>query len=308
MSTDFLADVLVSPEGAPLHFVADQNAWINAQSGARYEIIDEVPLLLATDANEKQVEITLTNGVRAIFQYVAHYRQDAEVFDYSEEWTDGAAQHENRRLREYILWHVPEQARRILDVGCGSAWVAAHFARQPRTVELVSMDISVTNPRKALQRYPFAGHRAVVADVYALPFREQRFDCIIAAEVMEHTPDPELFLINLLRVLRPGGRLIITIPYNETIAYALCVHCNSPTPHNAHLHTFNRQNLERLLKKAGAVQWKIDTFANKALLRLRTHILLKFLPFGIWRRLDQLANTLYPKPARALICITKPEQ
>ena len=98
-----------------------------------------------------------------------------------------------------------------------------------------------------LKKYPFERHHAIVADVYALPFQTNTFDCIVAAEVMEHTPDPKLFIAHLLRILKPNGTLIITTPFNERIPHSLCVHCNRATPHNAHLHSFDQQKIKALL-------------------------------------------------------------
>ena len=70
----------------------------------------------------------------------------------------------------------------------------------------------------------------LIADAYKLPFNPNTLDCIVASEIMEHTFNPEKFISNLLNVLKPGGKIIITTPYDEQINYHLCVHCNHPTP------------------------------------------------------------------------------
>src|SRR4051812_39441776 len=57
------------------------------------------------------------------FDYLTHYKRDSEQFDYFEA-RSGATEHSERRLREYILSLIPKDATSILDVGCGSAWVA----------------------------------------------------------------------------------------------------------------------------------------------------------------------------------------
>ncbi len=166
------------------------------------------------------------------FAYREHYQTDAEVFDYFAGWEDPAAVHENRRLHETILHQQPAQVKRVLDVGCGAAWVAAHFADQG--VEVYSMDVSTINPKRALEKHPFQGHLGVVADVFHLPFQEGVFDLIIASEIIEHVPDPKQFLAQLLPALAPGGKLVITTPHDEKLAYSLCVHCNQATPHHGH--------------------------------------------------------------------------
>lgn len=267
------------------------------------EVKNGVPIFLPKDAKERWMQVTLTNGVRARIYYAEHYNQDAEVFDYFEMQPDGATRHENRRLHETIIRQVPSDAKNMLDVGCGNAWVAAHFC--PKNVTVYSMDISVANLKKALEKYPFGNHFALVADVYDLPFQANTFDCIIAAEVMEHTPNPKLFITNLLRVLKSDGTLIITTPFNEQISHSLCVHCNRATPHNAHLHSFNRQNVIGLLRDLKIKNWEMTIFSNKALSKLRTHVLLQYLPYSIWKGFDNFANAIWKRPLRLLLKIQK---
>ncbi len=302
MNEAFL-QMLASPVGNELAYDATKQCLIDEKTKESFEIKNGIPVLLPKNAAERAVEVTLSNGVRARFYYLAHYQQDAEVFDYFEAFAHGAARHENRRLHEMIRSHIPGKVQSVLDVGCGSAWVAKYFA--DKNVSVCSMDVSLTNPTKALQRYVFEKHFALVADVYALPFKAHTFDCIIAAEVMEHTPDPKLFVSNLLRVLKPGGTLIITTPYNEQIPHSLCVHCNRATPHNAHLHSFDEKNVRELWTAQPVFNCKINTFANKFLVKLQTHRVLQYLPFGGWKVIDKIANRLFSNPLRLMLTIRK---
>lgn len=166
------------------------------------------------------------------------------------------------------------------------------------------MDVSTINPERARQQYPFPNHCGVIAEVYALPFVDQAFDCIIAAEVIEHVPDPALFVQHLLRILKPGGKLIITTPYRDQPAYYLCVHCNRPTPQHAHLHVFDEKTLADLLPLS-AQRLRLEAFSNFYLLKLRTYVLTRFLPFSGWRMLDRLANRIKRKPLRLLMSARK---
>lgn len=50
----------------------------------------------------------------------------------------------------------------------------------------------------------------IVADIVKMPFEDERWDAIICSEVFEHLPDPEAAVSELKRVLKPGGRLILT--------------------------------------------------------------------------------------------------
>jgi 2-polyprenyl-3-methyl-5-hydroxy-6-metoxy-1,4-benzoquinol methylase len=237
------------------------------------------------------------------FDYQDHYQKDAEAFDYFAGWEDPAAVHENQRLHQMILAEAPASIKRVLDVGCGAAWVAAHF--QNSNAEVYSMDISTVNPEKAVRKYPFPGHFGVVADVFRLPFQASSFDLIVASEIIEHVADPAAFLASLLPALAPGGVLVVTTPHNEKLAYSLCIHCNQPTPHHAHLHSFTADSIRELLPsnlRAGA---RTKTFMNKFLLHGRTHPLLKHLPFSLWRMVDGGASFFLPKTARLMLVVRR---
>jgi len=82
----------------------------------------------------------------------------------------------------------------------------------------------------------------IQADVHRLPFREGLFDLVLCTEVLEHLHTPELALKELWRVLRPGGKLLLTTPFAYAIHYA-------PTDY----WRYTRHGLERLLRG-----WKVE--------------------------------------------------
>jgi 2-polyprenyl-3-methyl-5-hydroxy-6-metoxy-1,4-benzoquinol methylase/uncharacterized protein YbaR (Trm112 family) len=298
---------LVSPQsGKPLQYVEAEQVLQSEDASEVYAIVRGVPHLLSREpaAVVSSSEAHVKPGTT--FHYREHYEKDAELFDYFLAYEDGASRHEARRLHEVIASEVPLSAQHILDVGCGNAWVAGHFCPKGRNV--TSLDIALRNPAKALEAYPYDNHFALVADVYALPFRPESFDCIIASEIIEHVADPRLFTERLLEVLRPGGQLIITTPYDEKIPYSLCVHCNRPTPQHAHIHSFKRDTLAQLVRKDQAAAVMMKTFSNKALTKLQTHVLLQYLPTSLWRMADKMANLLVNKPARLMMKVTKAAQ
>lgn len=236
------------------------------------------------------------------FDYQKHYAIDAERFDYFEARPPVVA-HSERRLAEWIASKIPKGARSVLDVGCGRAWVAATLC--PKGVSVCSMDIAPANVEKALKLYPFPNHSGVVADAFNPPFEDESFDCVIASEVIEHVPNPEGFVASLFRVVKKGGALIVSTPYKEKIRYELCVHCHQLTPVNAHLHSFDERRLTSLYRASDLEKVEWWTFNNKALLVLRTYVALQFLPFGLWKAVDAMANALLHKPANIVARYSK---
>ncbi|MBI2099171.1 class I SAM-dependent methyltransferase [Candidatus Uhrbacteria bacterium] len=96
-----------------------------------------------------------------------------------------------RNLDEFISRH--GSAGRVLDVGCGSAAsYAPHFPS-----------------RVCLDAAPGIGVD-IVGDAHALPFPDNSFDLVLCIEVLEHLKSPERAIAEMKRVLRPGGKLILT--------------------------------------------------------------------------------------------------
>lgn len=246
----------------------------------QFEIVDGIPVMIELSASPTH--------------YHTHYQVDADLFDYFAERNDPATEHDERRLRERILRRIAvDNSSSILDVGCGKAWLAQALLPQGATV--CSLDISTANPRRALELYPSEKHCAVVADAYALPFRDGTFDFIVSSEVIEHVPDPRSFVHELLRCVKPGGKLIISTPYKEKLRYSLCIHCNQKTPMNAHLHSFDEDNLGSLTPDNFAGRFSFETFGNKLLHLGRSYVVTRCLPNSWWFVVDKLASSVVRK-------------
>ena len=237
----------------------------------------------------------------ADFNYIEHYKKDAVEFDYFEE-RKGATEHDERRVREYIISKIPKGVNSILDVGCGKGWVAKEFLPKGKTV--VSLDISVTNPSIVKKLYSSPKHFAVAADSFHLPFNNDSFGCVLASEIIEHVFNPAEFVKELFRVVKKGGSLVITTPYKEKIIYYLCIHCNQKTPAHSHIHSFDEKKLNSLNLEQDLESFKYETFGNKVLLFLRTYVILQFFPSWLWKLKDKFFNWIIKKPVH-IICIYK---
>ncbi len=300
INPDFLKLLIHPRSKAALIYNEKENSLSCQSEPEQFKVTGSMPVILLQQAEQPALD-PLHQQYHSVFSYTDHYQKDAESFDYFEEYADGATRHENKRLHETILHHVPENPQWALDTGCGNGWVSK--ALIPGNCHVISMDISTVNPLKAFENLPSEIHHPLVADVFQLPLAEGFADVIIASEIMEHVPDPEQFVSILYKRLKPGGRLIITTPYNEKLEYNLCIHCNRLTPKHAHLHSFSEQNIGKLIPAGAAWHWK--KFSNKYLSRLRTHIVLQYLPYAVWKAVDQLANYFLKNPTRLLIEITR---
>ena len=117
-----------------------------------------------------------------------------------------------RRTAEALA---PHARGRLLDVGVGEKPYGALFV--PR----VSRYIGLEYPPVADNLHPEIWERLEeirgVVDVFGdgqrLPFRDGSFDTLLSLEVLEHVPDPDRCLAEFARVLGPGGRLLVSVPF-----------------------------------------------------------------------------------------------
>jgi uncharacterized protein YbaR (Trm112 family) len=177
-------DLLISPDDFTPLSASSTGLRSGAAHPVEYPIQQGVPVLLPRNLSAKPAPFPGNPG--APFPYAEHYQRDAQTFDYFETIPDAAGRHENHRLHQTILRQLPAGSQRILDMGCGNAWLAAALC--PRGVEVWSADISTANPIKALSRYPYDNHFAIVADAFHLPFREYAFDAVVAIEIIDMCP------------------------------------------------------------------------------------------------------------------------
>jgi ubiquinone/menaquinone biosynthesis C-methylase UbiE len=95
---------------------------------------------------------------------------------------------------------------RALEVGCGEGVIADKLQR--RFGEVVALDLPDAGLRADWRGYD--GPRFLHASAHELPFADDQFDLVVAAEVLEHLPDPEQGLRELARVGR--RHLVVSVP------------------------------------------------------------------------------------------------
>jgi SAM-dependent methyltransferase len=107
----------------------------------------------------------------------------------------------------------------VLAVGCGNGFVLSRYARHGARVTGVDIAQAAVDLSKA--RFAQAGLSGDfrVANAEALPFADDTFDYVCSMGVLHHTPDTARAVAEILRVLRPGGRLIAMFYHRNSARY-----------------------------------------------------------------------------------------
>lgn len=149
----------------------------------------------------------------------------------------------------------------VLDLGTGFGRHSFETARRGAhviAVDLAADEVAATkatfDAMAAADEVPAGVATAVLrADALRLPFADASFDRVITSEVLEHIADDHGALRELHRVLRPGGRLAVTVPAElpERICWALNPAYHAPLAPGGHIRIYNRVELALKLATVG---------------------------------------------------------
>lgn len=118
-----------------------------------------------------------------------------------------------RNITWLILRHVPADAGQALEVGCGTGRVAFALAERGWRVDALDVDERAIQLAREINQTRNAGISFQIAD-FGNPQAELTagYDLIVSSEVLEHLENYRPLIANMYHALKPGGRLIITVP------------------------------------------------------------------------------------------------
>ncbi|BAY60597.1 type 11 methyltransferase [Calothrix brevissima NIES-22] len=141
---------------------------------------------------------------------------------------------------------------RILDIGCGNGSLSNLIAKNGYEV----VGIEESDSGMELASYAFPECRFIQGSIYNLPYQEleDKFDIVIASEVIEHLFYPKELVRNAKKCLKPNGRLILTTPYHGYLKNIVLAVSGKMDKHfttlwdGGHIKFFSMTTMNELLK------------------------------------------------------------
>lgn len=104
---------------------------------------------------------------------------------------------------------------KILDVGCGDGFYLYILNSLPMKFKLIGFDHDEIVLRNARKNVISKSIKLIKGDIIKMPFKENYYKKVIMTEVLEHVEDDKKALLEVYRILKPGGILVLTVPsYN----------------------------------------------------------------------------------------------
>ena len=161
------------------------------------------------------------------------------------------------------LWpYIPVGTGRVLDVGCASGELGAALKEQGRAREVVGLELSAEAAARA-RRYL---DRVVEGDIEAVevPCPQGYFDLLLYADVLEHLKNPWALVARHRRFLRPGGRVVASLPNIGHFSTLLMLmrqqwrYEELGIMDYTHLRFFTRPGVLDLFRRAGYEEVRLD--------------------------------------------------
>jgi SAM-dependent methyltransferase len=109
-------------------------------------------------------------------------------------------------LRSDVLPHLPDEVQDLLEIGCGRGFTG-RFLREKLGCRVTGVELNPIIAREAERNLD----RVIVGDVTEVEI-DGSFDVVLAFELMEHLPEPESFLARIRRLVKAGGKIVLSVP------------------------------------------------------------------------------------------------
>lgn len=177
----------------------------------------------------------------------------------------------NQLIGWMLVRHAPG-AQTFFEAGCGTGTVLCGLAGLVPRLQLTGAEVSMPSLQLAAAAVPAA--TLVYADTRQLPYEEE-FDAVGAFDVLEHIADHDAALRGLVRTVRPGGLVLLTVPQHRWLWSPIDVY-------SRHQRRYTRSELVALVNASGLEVIGVTSFVSL------------LLPFMLLSRLAQRGGEVVP--------------
>jgi len=114
------------------------------------------------------------------------------------------------RNRHESVIYATQKGYNVLDIGCGDGFLLYNL--RGRFERLYGIELSFSMVKEAKKTLHDQHAELCIGNAEHLPFGEEFFDCVICSDVIEHVPDVWQTFREIVRILRPGGQLVVATP------------------------------------------------------------------------------------------------
>jgi SAM-dependent methyltransferase len=173
-------------------------------------------------------------------------------------------------LRETLVRLSLRPEDRLLDVGCGTGALLRELSRSHPAAKLAGVD-PVPEMLAVARRRLSPEVELLEGCAERLPFAGERFDVIVSCNMFHYLRQPAAALAEMGRVLRPGGRLVITDWCDDYLACRIC-NVYLRLFDRAHFRMYGQRECARLLREAGYEDVRVDRYKINWLWGLMTAV------------------------------------
>lgn len=155
-----------------------------------------------------------------------------------------------------VMYLKASPGRRLLDVGCGSGEFVERMAKLGWNAEGIDFD------PEAIHNGASRGLRVSVGSLVEQHYCDSCFDAVCLNHSLEHMPEPLETLRQVRRILKPGGRMTLTVPNADSLGHRIFgsnwIHLDPPR----HLYLFGPRSLRHMAIAAGLASARVDTIGR----------------------------------------------
>ena len=178
---------------------------------------------------------------------------------------------------------------KVLDIACGAGY-GSHMLSQ-KAVQVCGVDINDETVRYAREHYHKDNVTFEVMDSRDIKYPDQSFDAVVSFETIEHIPEPEVFLREVKRILKPNGLFILSTPNLETTCDGKGVHVPF------HVKEFTLQDMQGLLKDFHHIDVYAQKMSYHKKLYKKIRLLSRYVPSFLRRLIASWGKTKVSLPA-----------